>query len=175
MLKILCVIAFAMLPLSASAAENQQLFNLINQRLSYMKAVAAYKATAHSPVEDIAQEKKVVEKSTEQARKIGLDPKSVGPFLKAQIDAAKAIQYRYRADWLSVPEKKQQTVPLDILRSRIAKTGDAILTELHTVLSQGGMKPGDLALFDNAVTEPNLSATDKQKLFDALLEVKLKP
>ena len=31
---------------------------------------------------------------------MGLEPASVRPFIAAQMDAAKAIQYRYRADWL---------------------------------------------------------------------------
>lgn len=174
MLRTLCAIAFVMMTFSASAADSQQLFNLIGQRLSYMEAVAAYKAAAHKPIEDIAQEEKVIAKATEQARKVGLDPKSVVPFLKAEIDAAKAIQYRYRADWLSIPQKNPQPVSLDVLRAHIGETGDAILTQLHSVLSQGGLKPADRADFEKAVAEPNLVAADKKKLFDALTEVRLK-
>ena len=174
MLRTLCAIAFVMMTFSASASDGPQLFNLIGQRLSYMQAVAAYKAAAHKPIEDIAQEKKVIAKATEQARKVGLDPRSVVPFLKAEIDAAKAIQYRYRADWLSVPQKNARAVPLDVTRSGIGETGDAILTQLQSVLSQGGIKSSDLADFEKAVTEPNLTAADKKKLFEALMEVRLK-
>ncbi|CDG11925.1 putative chorismate mutase precursor, partial [Serratia marcescens subsp. marcescens Db11] len=77
---------------------------LVNQRLSLMKDVAGYKAQQHLPIEDLAQEAKVLASAQAEAGRLGLEPASVRPFIAAQMDAAKAIQYRYRADWLASPE-----------------------------------------------------------------------
>lgn len=74
---------------------------LVNQRLSLMKDVAGYKAQQHLPIEDLAQEAKVLASAQAEAGRLGLEPASVRPFIAAQMDAAKAIQYRYRADWLA--------------------------------------------------------------------------
>ncbi|WP_420959991.1 chorismate mutase [Brucella sp. IR073] len=175
MLRLLCIIAIFMAPSMAFAAKDQKLFSLIDERLAYMKDVASYKAASHQPVEDIAQEQKVIAASKAEADRIGLAPDSLVPLLRAQIDAAKAIQYRYRADWLSVPQENTKPIPLPALRASIAETGDAILTQLRAVLiSQGQIKPAQRALFDKIVNEPMLSAADKKKLFEALRKVSLK-
>ncbi len=89
----------------AMAIQNEYVASLINQRLSYMKDVAGSKEKNHLAIEDLFQEEKVLSKAELEAEKLGLDGKSVKFFMQAQIDAAKAIQYRYRADWLSIPEK----------------------------------------------------------------------
>lgn len=81
---------------------------LVNQRLSLMKDVAGYKAQQHLPIEDLAQEAKVLANAQAEAGRLGLEPTSVRPFITAQMDAAKAIQYRYRADWLASPESDWQ-------------------------------------------------------------------
>ncbi len=59
----------------------------------------------HLAIEDLAQEAKVLSNTMLEAEKLGLDGDSVKLFVQAQMDVAKAIQYRYRADWLSQPEK----------------------------------------------------------------------
>lgn len=86
---------------------------LVNQRLSLMKDVAGYKAQQHLPIEDLAQEAKVLASAQAEAGRLGLEPASVRPFIAAQMDAAKAIQYRYRADWLASPEPVGAGAPTD--------------------------------------------------------------
>ncbi len=78
-----------------------QTARLVNERLSYMKDVAGYKAEQHLPIEDLAQEKKVLDQSISEAESFGLNSETVKPFIVTQMNVAKAIQYRYRADWLS--------------------------------------------------------------------------
>nr|WP_269809096.1 gamma subclass chorismate mutase AroQ [Enterovibrio nigricans] len=77
------------------------LFSAINERLSYMEDVALFKANNHKPIEDIEREKIVINKASESAKDSGLNQQSVIGFFTAQISAAKAIQYRYRADLLT--------------------------------------------------------------------------
>lgn len=69
-----------------------------------MKYVAKYKFEKHLSVEDRTQENKVILNSINKAEILGLDKKSIKPFIISQINAAKAIQYRYKADWLAMPE-----------------------------------------------------------------------
>lgn len=99
-----------------------------------MKAVAAFKARHNLPVEDIDQEKKVMAGSVKLAETYGLDGESVRPFIQAQMNVAKAIQYRYRAQWLS-----DDTIPqehsLELLRQEISDLNNAIFMSIATDLN----------------------------------------
>ncbi|HIH5645595.1 TPA: gamma subclass chorismate mutase AroQ, partial [Serratia marcescens] len=81
-----CLTSFPALADGAAA-----LGELVNQRLSLMKDVAGYKAQQHLPIEDLAQEAKVLASAQAEAGRLGLEPASVRPFIAAQMDAAKAI------------------------------------------------------------------------------------
>ncbi|BBG69123.1 chorismate mutase [Serratia marcescens] len=143
---------------------------LVNQRLSLMKDVAGYKAQQHLPIEDLAQEAKVL--ASAEAGHLGLEPASVRPFIAAQMDAAKAIQYRYRADWLASPEPGWQPRPLTQVRPQIAQLSSQILQRLAERLRAGPLGEADRAAFMASVDQVNLSAADKRRLADALLAVK---
>lgn len=144
----------------------------VNQRLGYMKDVAGYKAQNHLPVEDVEQESKVINGSLTEAEGLGLDPESVRPFIVAQIDAAKAIQYRYRADWLSVPEIDWQPQPLDIVRQKIAQLSSEILQQLALRAQDGPIQANEQNAFVLQLEQNNLSCPDKWRLFDTLLFVR---
>lgn len=87
----------------ATLIESNNVELLINQRLSYMKDIAGYKARNYLAIEDLPQEEKVLSSTVSEADKLGLDGESVKPFIQAQMDAAKTIQYRNRADGLLLP------------------------------------------------------------------------
>ncbi len=147
---------------------------LINDRLSYMKDIAAFKAEKHLATEDPEQEKFVFEQASGRAKTVGLDETSVRFFISAQINAAKAIQYRYRADWLSAPEIAWQPRNLAILRPQIARLNDEILTKLHALLICGVVIDDRLySQFRTIVDPPHLTDQDKKQLFMALEAVKL--
>ncbi|MBX9445976.1 chorismate mutase [Dickeya chrysanthemi] len=174
MLRTMCLIA-CLFSTSVLAAESTALAPLVNQRLSYMKDVAGYKAAHHLAIEDLQQEDNVLKASRQQATQYGLDADSVTPFIQAQMDAAKAIQYRYRADWLAVPEKNWQPRPLDEVRVQIAKLNGVLLQQLaDTLHKQGGsLSRLNHTAFMHAVTQKNLSEHDKARLFDTLKQAKL--
>ncbi len=92
-------------------------------------------------------------------------------FIAAQMDAAKAIQYRYRADWLANPEPGWQPRPLAQVRPQIAQLSSQILQRLAE-LRAGPLGEADRAAFMASVDQVNLSAADKRRLADALLAVK---
>ena len=101
MLRTLSLLFLTLTAFQASAAvKSSDIFKTINERLSYMEDVALYKAQKGIKIEDLARELVVVETASLSAQKAGLDIESVSEFFQAQISAAKAIQYRYRADLL---------------------------------------------------------------------------
>src|SRR5262249_31428663 len=81
--------------------------------LSLMPAVAAAKETAGLPVEDPAQEDRVIARVRTRARTRDLTPESVEALFRAQLAAARAVQESY----LSEPPPDRPAVPtLDLQR-----------------------------------------------------------
>ncbi|EIC83484.1 chorismate mutase [Serratia sp. M24T3] len=161
--------------LHAQASENGSLPGLINERLSYMKDVASSKAEHHQPVEALEQEEKVLQATQKTAEGLGLDPQSIKPFIVAQMSAAKAIQYRYRADWLASPEDSWKPRPLEEIRKNIAALSDQILRRLADELKASGkISPDSQAEFIAEIQQKNLGKADKVQLFKTLEQVRLK-
>ncbi|MCX8956644.1 chorismate mutase [Erwinia psidii] len=156
----------------AASTAKDDIALLINQRLSYMKDVAGYKAKNHLAIEDLTQEGKVLSGSVAIAEKLGLNGGSVKPFIQAQMDAAKAIQYRYRADWLSETENGWQPAPLDQVRAKISALNTDILTDISANLKQG-VKFTDKNAFMQAINQPNLKPADKERLWRSLGRITL--
>ncbi|QKN79800.1 chorismate mutase [Scandinavium goeteborgense] len=157
----------------ATLTQNDKVASLINQRLSYMKDVSGYKANNHLAIEDIHQEIRVLSSSVLKAEKLRLDGESVKPFLQAQMDAAKAIQYRYRADWLSVQEGGWQPASLEQVRSKISLLNTKILTDISTQLSKGELFT-DKTNFIKQLSQTHLKDSDKECLWYSLKKITLK-
>lgn len=166
------LIACCLTSFPALAESTVTIGDLVNQRLSLMKDVAGYKAQRHLPIEDVAQEARVLASSQAEAGRLGLDAASVRAFIAAQMDAAKAIQYRFRADWLASSEEGWQPRSLDRVRPQIAELSSRILQLLAKRLKSGPLTEADRSAFQQAVNQFNLSEADKRRLFDTLLTVK---
>ncbi|OSM97226.1 MULTISPECIES: chorismate mutase [Lonsdalea] len=160
---------------NAIAAGTSPVADLINQRLSYMKDVAADKMAHQRPIEDSGQEHNVLEISLRQAEKDGLDCASTAPFVQAQMDAAKAVQYRYRADWLSSPELNYQPLPLETVRARLTDINVQLLQQISVMLQQdGNLHRLTYARFAQSLTDKKLSVGDKKRLYATLQQIRLK-
>ena len=115
--------------------------------------------------------------SGDTAEQLGLDPESVTRFFEAQISAAKAIQYRYRADWLSnpLPENYQ---PQDLkakIRPALIDLGNKILVSIKNSLTKGNAYSQEMqSKFIESISTPQLTDADKKQLFQGLSEIKLK-
>ncbi|WP_034949195.1 chorismate mutase [Erwinia oleae] len=166
---LLAVVSFTA---SANMQGYKDIAQLINQRLGWMKDVAGYKAKNHQPVEDLTQEDKVLTSTVKKAEELGLDAESVRPFIQAQMDAAKAIQYRYRADWLFTPEKNWKPQDLETVRKEISRLSDDILDKTAETLKQGDTS--DDCSFMHTVQQHNLHKADKDAICQSLRKVKLK-
>lgn len=158
----------------ATATKPTELFSTINLRLSYMEDVALYKAKNNKPIEDIVREAIVIEKASISAEKEGLDKQSVIDFFKSQISAAKAIQYRYRADLLNEPTASAPRDLNTVIRPELIKLGKKINIELAQYLQGGGtFSNQNLLLFKTTLNSRYLTDTDKEALFQGLTQVQL--
>lgn len=165
----LCYSATAM----AVPGQYNDVASLINIRLSYMKDVAGFKAEKHLAVEDLSQESTVLSGSVAQAERLGLDGNSVRDFIQTQMDAAKAIQYRYRADWLSRPETNWQPMALEQVRQIISASNTQILTAVSVRLKES--EPfTNKAAFMKALNQKHLEDSDKERLWTSLVKITLK-
>lgn len=151
-----------------------ELFSLINLRLSYMEDVALYKALNHKPIEDITREAIVIKKSSQSAEKAGLNKQSVMHFFQAQIAAAKAIQYRYRADLLNTPTTHTPRNLTTEIRPKLIILGEQINKEIARYLKEEGkFLQQDLSLFKATLNTRYLTEIDKDALFKSLTKITL--
>ncbi|MDG9671035.1 chorismate mutase [Hahella sp. CR1] len=174
LLFLLVCLVFSHSTLAAGYAETT--FKIINERLSYMKDVALFKAQKGAPIEDIERERVVLDKAKDGAAGHGVDPESVSAFFTAQISAAKAIQFRYRADWLSDADAlKQPARDLQAeVRPALLKLGDAIIIAIADKLkNEGPFTDAERDLFNDTLTIENLSQRDKDMIFQALKQIRL--
>ncbi len=151
------------------------IFILIEQRMQLMKDVAGYKALHHQPIEDQKQEEKVLETILRQSMALGLEPAGTRHLYVALINASKAIQYRYRAEWLAAPEPDWTPRSLnETVRPRLAAIDNELLAAIKNYLCRGGtlttqQQRGLLGQLQVRF----LSETDKLRIYQALSEVHL--
>lgn len=69
-----------------------ELCDLVARRLELMDAVGAWKRANKKPIEDAAQEARVLDAAGQRARALGLDPASVRALFQLEIELAKRIQ-----------------------------------------------------------------------------------
>lgn len=154
-------------------SEVTHIFQLINERLAYMKGVAFYKREAGKPVEDLVREKLVLDKSLARAAEFGLNSDSTKSFFQIQIGAAKAIQHRYQADWLFDPPD-EQAVPdlMTDVRPNLIRIGNELVSSIGAYLKSGKHFMDEQEIeFLSALEVHNLSDNEKRKIFKALQQI----
>ncbi len=177
MKKVLLLLLFIFASAVSAGEDVTKTFKAINERLGYMEDVALHKTKKHLPIEDVGRERIVLSEAKKDAGKHGLDPESVTDFFIAQISAAKAIQYRCRADWLANPGALARE-PRDLkteVRPALLRLGEEILVSIKKQL-ESGKEFGDeqRSQFMAEVQVKHLSQRDKEVLFDALKAIRLK-
>ncbi len=124
---------------SSFEIQTEKLVQLMDQRLEYMKPVAAFKFRHGLPLEDLEQEHRVLSRAKRSAHLMGLDTNSIEPFLQWQISQAKELQQGYFAEWKESPDLFPENVPdlQDDLRPKIAQTSQDILDVLAQMIKGG--------------------------------------
>ncbi|KHN54675.1 chorismate mutase [Pectobacterium fontis] len=162
------------LPLHAAVQDNPRgIYQLIQERMVLMKDVAGYKARQHLPVEDLQQEERILSKVREQSAVTGLSPQSTQLFFTSLMNASKAIQYRYMADWLATPESDWMPLSLNnTIRPMLLTIDDQLLISIKRYLAHGGhFSPEQEVTFLSAINVENLSQNDKRQIYAALSKI----
>ena len=170
---ILSALTFSSAASSADSKLSLLLFKTIDERLGYMKDVALFKAQNQIQVEDIEREKIVLSNAKKLAVRHGLDPTSMEHFFIVQINAAKAIQYRFRAELLTL-EIPARSVDLESnIRPALDQLGSDIVALFATLLqNQSAVKEESRKIFIRTLQSQSLSEVEREALFNAMLEVR---
>ena len=144
----------------ALACQPQDLFELMQLRLSYMPAVAAQKQQAGKPIEDLSREAVVLRRTLEKAMGLGLPRTEAEQFIQGQITAAKQVQYRH-----SQPGGQSLTQ----VREQLLDLGDQQLQQVYC-LRQAGWSAAAAArpVFRRSFSADLLSPQQLRQLFLAL-------
>ena len=161
----LFLLAVTLIPTLGTA--NNAPYDLINDRLDYMKAVAAYKWVNNLPIENHAREQVVIERAAISSLNHGITISSSEHFFRVQIGAAKDIQHCWFERWKkgNAPDDAED---LDtVLRPALIDLGDRITASLH-----GKVRKIE---FDSAITVDCLSKKHQDHLFSALVQIEQYP
>ena len=151
-------------------------FEIVAERLALMKDVALHKERNALAVEDVARERVVLARAQDGAWAAGLDPRSVAAFYRAQIQAAKAIQYRYLAEWSLAPPNVGASVP-DLaheLRPRLLELGEELVGAMKGFLEAGGCFGAEhRADFLETLAVEHLTEAEEDALFASMAAIDL--
>ena len=150
------------------------LFELIEERLSLMDEVAAYKFRNKLAIEDLDREAVVLDNAARSALRYGFTPESSRFFFAIQIEAAKEIQRYWFQEW-SADRPFPADVPSlsEVVRPRLTRLGDAIVENIAATYP---IYDRSLASqFVRSVNVEGLSDGTKYTLFRALFEVERFP
>ncbi|MEH6592833.1 MAG: transporter substrate-binding domain-containing protein [Halioglobus sp.] len=154
-----------MLLCSATAHANN-VTTLVEQRLSHMKAVAAYKWQHDLEIENLAREDLVLNKAVQQGLRYRLTVKSSQAFFAVQIGAAKEVQLYWFDHWRrQAAQVPVYNVDLDTeIRPELIRLGD----QITAALASQQTSLGDLSV-------EGLSAKTERALRDAASAVEHYP
>ncbi len=122
-------------------SEADRVVDLVARRFAFMPAVGAWKSSHDRPIEDPAQEARVLEGVAARAKSLDLDPAAVRALFALQIDLAKRIPSRAAAGEATLDLESQ-------LRPALAELSDRQLEALALAA------PIDSAALDSATLEP---------------------
>lgn len=153
------------------------LADLVNERLSYMKDVAAYKWQNQLPIEDLERERIVIRNSIEQAAAFGLDSASTQSFFEEQITAAKLIQQYWFDQWKERGFDDQLSFR-DLnteVRPALLELGNQILGTISALKlwekSESFISKVRID-FITSLTSEGLGFKEKRILFEAVIQIK---
>ena len=151
---------------------DETLYRLINQRLSLMEQVAAYKWINRQPIEVPVREAFVISKAVEDGLQYSITTDSSHAFFSAQIEAAKDIQQCWFGRWSKgqPPEAAEDLV--GIVRPKLILLGSDITSRLANKTHDGKLFK---RLFTQELPVDCLSEGALLKVFDALKKVTTYP
>lgn len=150
--------------------------SLSDQRLSLMRGVMASKWMSRAPVEDLAQERVVIEAARAAAHERGLEEDGVAAVFAQQIAAAKVVQLGWGTEWLLHGFPAGEPVPdLATIRAQLAALTPRImdaLTGLRGLRRIPGVRVRLLHESRRLIRTQFVTDRERAGLVDALLQVR---
>lgn len=149
----------------------------VSERLSYMKAVAAYKWQHQLAIEDLEREAIVIQSSMDQAASYGLDSISTRMFFEEQIRTAKRIQQYWFKQWEADgfdPNQRFGDLNTEI-RPALLELGSQILvsiSELKLWEAPVASRVQDRLTFIMSLDIEGLRNKEKHQLHNAVMQIK---
>jgi chorismate mutase-like protein len=179
-LSLLALVVALLVPAAAAQADDlsgaREVLALTQQRLSYMETVVAAKWATRSPIQDSAQEARVLASARDLAAARELNPASVANLFDAQITAAKEIQLGWGEEWLLHGYPAGQPVPdLASVRPQIAAIAPAIADALTHTERMHCVRNARASLMKAARAAITVRFADdrlRRQIVDALLQVR---
>jgi len=130
------------------AANAARVFTPMEERLTVMQEVAAWKWSHDAPVYDAAREARVLESTVSQAQSMGLDADGARRLFTLQIEWARTLQERYIATWHANGfDKSIAVVDLDgVIRPKLDRIGHELLQALYLSAADGSSSARDSAI-----------------------------
>ena len=167
----LCRVTFIWLLLiagSSASADEQRLFDLINERLSYMDEVAAYKWINGLPIEDLEREAVVLDRAVIAGLTRGIQTGTSKKFFSQQINAAKEIQEYWFTYWNTNTAPSRAPDLIKVVRPELIRLGNDITSELG-ILHDTRITDFD---FLQSIEIEGLSLAGEQSLYEALSAIR---
>jgi cyclohexadienyl dehydratase len=151
------------------------LSDLVAQRLSFMKDVAAYKWQYKLPIENRAREAVVLESAVAQGLRFGLMATSSRAFFSVQIEAAKEVQRYWFDQWRQNPDRvPRHTTDLSaVIRPMLLVLGENISQSLayRSISLRGlqieGLSPTTVIALDEAARSVTRSPDQLAQIRDS--------
>lgn len=165
--------------LAQPAADVEQVFALLAERLALMEAVAAWKWERQAPITDPARESDLLRRAAEDAASAGLDADSVRALLALQMQLARALQERHFARWRASGFSAPRAQDLNtVIRPQLDRLGQALLAALALAVPQlaaGDFRQRYAARAARELHEAGLPEAQARALLDALSGVRAAP
>lgn len=145
-------------------ADDRALISHIDERLSHMKDVAAYKWINGLPIEDLQREATVADQAIAAGLTQGIRIETSRAFFSQQISAAKEIQRYWFTQWRSIEAPSRAPDLIDVVRPELIRLGNAITMELATLREKRITRQS----FLESVSIEGLSVEGEQQLFESL-------
>src|SRR6201996_9506610 len=149
---------------------------LSDARLELMKEVMASKWFSRAPIQDLAQEEKVIETAVAEARALGVAAGPTATLFEAEIGAAKEVQLGWGSHWLFYGAPPELAAPeLTALRRGVRKISAQIVAALPRLIGISALPAAESrveSIAEKVVLVKYLSVSDRAGLSDALTGIR---
>ena len=178
LLFIACVVRAEPVAINSPEDDVRRVFDLLQTRLSLMRAVAAWKYANHAPVTDASREQRVLDASVAEAQRLGIDSTSARELFAIQIRIASEVQEHFIATW-----RKQGGSPDPVrdlnreLRPELDRIGAQLLQSIYLSLPELARTDfiEHYKSFATVVDVAGIDAGDREQLLAALAKLKSVP